>query len=196
MISHPQNEPKIIRRFTAVEDERLRDLVGQFGARKWRRIAVFMPGRTDRQCRDRYFNYLSPDFYNDKWTHEDDELLLQKHNEFGPQWSKMVHFFPGKTANNIKNRWNYSVCRLKEQREMLERTALARKLANAPAPTPNGSMILVPKEMSAILQTSLKTQPEARELIPPIGTFLSQLPTFSDPHHPSVPEDIDSRDAI
>ncbi|OHS99941.1 hypothetical protein TRFO_33551 [Tritrichomonas foetus] len=105
------------RRFTALEDQKLQELVGQFGARRWRRIAQFIPGRTARQCRDRYCNYLSPDFYNDKWTHDEDVLLWAKYQELGSQWAKMTTFFPGKNANNIKNRWNYSVSRMKPQIE-------------------------------------------------------------------------------
>lgn len=105
------------KRFTEFEDQKLRELVEQFGPRTWRRIAQLMPGRTARQCRDRYCNYLSPDFYNEKWTDEEDNLLIEKHKEFGPQWVKISAFFPGKNANNIKNRWNYRVSRLVQQKE-------------------------------------------------------------------------------
>lgn len=103
------------KRFTEFEDQKLRELVEQFGARRWRRIAQLMPGRTARQCRDRYCNYLSPDFYNEKWTDEEDNLLIEKHKELGPQWVKIAAFFPGKNANNIKNRWNYRVSRMVQQ---------------------------------------------------------------------------------
>ncbi|OHT06995.1 DNA-binding protein eta2 [Tritrichomonas foetus] len=100
------------RRFTEVEDQKLRELVGQFGARRWRQIAMCLPGRTARQCRDRYCNYLSPDFYNGEWTDQEDQLLIEKYQELGSQWTKLAVFFPGKNANNIKNRWNYRVSRL------------------------------------------------------------------------------------
>ncbi|KAK8885744.1 hypothetical protein M9Y10_041197 [Tritrichomonas musculus] len=105
------------KRFTEFEDQKLRELVEQFGPRRWRRIAQLMPGRTARQCRDRYCNYLSPDFYNEKWTDEEDNLLIEKHKELGPQWVKIAAFFPGKNANNIKNRWNYRVSRMVQQKE-------------------------------------------------------------------------------
>ncbi|OHS99485.1 Myb-like DNA-binding domain containing protein [Tritrichomonas foetus] len=112
LFQRPLGKTHTSRRFTAIEDQRLQELVGQFGARDWRSIAQYMPGRTARQCRDRYSNYLTPEFYNEVWTKEDDLLLYQKYLEYGSQWSKIVQFFPGKNANNIKNRWNYSVSRM------------------------------------------------------------------------------------
>ena len=148
--AHPKAETN--RRFTLLEDQRLKELVAQFGARRWQAIAQHMPGRTGRQCRDRYSNYLSPAFYNVKWTAEDDELLLQKHEEFGPQWTKLMSFFPGKTANNIKNRWNYSVSRLKEQREQ-------RMVEGKP---------YVPPERKGEVRP-------VRELLPPISSLIDSI---------------------
>ena len=51
-------DDKIMRRkFTPGEDERLRNIVLRNGPKKWQKIALEMPGRTARQCRDRYQNY-------------------------------------------------------------------------------------------------------------------------------------------
>ncbi|OHT13496.1 Myb-like DNA-binding domain containing protein [Tritrichomonas foetus] len=98
-------------KFSEEEDFRLRNLVTCFGAKKWVRIASMMPGRTARQCRDRYSNYLAPGFIQSEWSIEEDDLLLNKYLEYGSQWTRIREFFPNRTANSIKNRWNYSVSR-------------------------------------------------------------------------------------
>lgn len=99
------------RKFTPEEDEQLRRLVEENGAHKWDYIATSMPGRTGRQCRDRYQNYLCPGISRDEWTAEEERLLIEKHAEFGSHWAKMTRFFPGRTGTALKNRWNYYVSR-------------------------------------------------------------------------------------
>ncbi|CAN0034661.1 unnamed protein product, partial [Heterosigma akashiwo] len=40
--------------WTKEEDARLTELVAQFGARKWNKIAPHLPGRNGKQCRERW----------------------------------------------------------------------------------------------------------------------------------------------
>jgi hypothetical protein len=68
-----------------------------------------MPGRSGRQCRDRYRNYLCPGITTDQWTAEEDNLLRQKYAELGTQWAKIGKSFRGRTGTALKNRWNYYV---------------------------------------------------------------------------------------
>lgn len=98
-------------RFSTEEDERLNNLVKELGAKKWKAIAQRMPGRTAKQCRDRYCDYLNPSYLNSEWTQDEDQLLIEKYNIFGSQWSKMTQFFKGRNGNSLKNRWNYFICR-------------------------------------------------------------------------------------
>lgn len=93
------------RKFTPEEDRKLINLIARQGAKKWDRIALSMPGRTGRQCRDRFHNYLDPSLSNGPWTKEEDNLLEEKVNELGQHWNKIVNFFHGRSENNIKNRW-------------------------------------------------------------------------------------------
>lgn len=101
--------PTSRRKFTEEEDKTLRSLVETFGNKNWEFIAMYMPGRTGRQCRDRYRNYLVPGLFNGQWSPEEDNLLHQKFEELGPQWSRMMSYFPGRSANALKNRYNYFV---------------------------------------------------------------------------------------
>ncbi|KAK8888789.1 hypothetical protein M9Y10_033528 [Tritrichomonas musculus] len=116
-IEDPKNLPYYRKKFSFEEDQRLRMIVQRMGSKKWDQIAKYMPGRSGRQCRDRYQNYLIPGFFNGQWTKEEDELLIKKHNEFGSKWSKMTIFFKNRNANSIKNRWNYFLCKYAKDNE-------------------------------------------------------------------------------
>ena len=93
------------RHFTPEEDNRLRALVEAFNESNWASIAYFMPGRSQRQCRERYIGYLSPHLNTSAWSPEEDCLLIQKLQEYGPKWTTLVQFFKNRSDSNIKNRW-------------------------------------------------------------------------------------------
>lgn len=91
--------------FTKEEDEKIIALVKIFGKNQWTVISQFMEGRTAKQCRDRYSNYLIPGFFQGEWTEEEDKLLIKAYKEVGSKWSFIQNYFPNRSANNIKNRW-------------------------------------------------------------------------------------------
>lgn len=92
-------------KFSKEEDDTLIRLVDVNGPRHWEAIAAFMPGRTGRQCRDRFMNYLMPQLSNDPWTDEEDRILELKYAELGTHWARYVPFLQGRSSNAIKNRW-------------------------------------------------------------------------------------------
>ena len=71
----------------------------------WKNVAFYLPGRTARQCRDRWVNYLNPDITFRSWTERDDEILQEKFAEYGPKWSKILNHFPNRSYNDLKNRF-------------------------------------------------------------------------------------------
>ncbi|EAX96642.1 Myb-like DNA-binding domain containing protein [Trichomonas vaginalis G3] len=93
-------------RFTAEEDNLLKELVKDKKNKTWKEIANFLPGRTACQCRDRYNQYLFKEVVNKPWSSEEDEIIIEKYKIFGPHWVKISQFLPGRSGNNIKNRWN------------------------------------------------------------------------------------------
>lgn len=99
------------KKFSSEEDNQLKKLIDLYGAKKWDKIASLMPGRTGRQCRDRFTNYLESSLTNGPWTDNEDELLEKKVCEFGLHWNLIVKFFKGRSTNNIKNRWYTYVCK-------------------------------------------------------------------------------------
>jgi hypothetical protein len=94
------------RKFTAGEDEKLKDLVERYGTKSWEEIAQYMPERSARQCRDRFKNYLDNELISDPWQPHEDQLLLQKYREIGPKWVEISRLLPGRSGNTVKNRWH------------------------------------------------------------------------------------------
>lgn len=97
------------KKFSKEEDELLKKTVKIFGAKNWRLIASFIPGRNQKQCRDRYSNYLAPGICHTVWSDEEDKLLVEKYIKHGRKWSFLKTFFPNRTSNDIKNRFNYTI---------------------------------------------------------------------------------------
>jgi hypothetical protein len=92
--------------FTEAEDNALRQAIEQHGISDWFRIAAQLPGRNERQCRERWINYLSPTIINSAFTLQDDTLLLRLVATFGRKWWLLSQkFFPGRTNNFLKNRF-------------------------------------------------------------------------------------------
>ncbi|OHT05508.1 hypothetical protein TRFO_26784 [Tritrichomonas foetus] len=91
--------------FTTEEDKFLAELVSSQKCTNWHEVAQKLPGRTARQCRDRWTNYLSPSNSFAPWTKEEDLLVIEKVNEFGTRWSVIAKYIEGRSDNTIKNRW-------------------------------------------------------------------------------------------
>jgi myb proto-oncogene protein len=105
-LSHPiRGTPK--NKWTAAEDAMLTAAVAEFGLFDWPRVAVKVPGRTGKQCRERWVDKLSPDVALGEWSAEEDSILLAKESEFGHAWSKIREFLPGRSTGAVKNRWSW-----------------------------------------------------------------------------------------
>lgn len=64
-----------------------------------------MPGRTAKQCRERYNNHVDPGIKKDKiWTAEEDALVMQLHAEHHNQFAKIARNIPGRCYDDVKNR--------------------------------------------------------------------------------------------
>jgi hypothetical protein len=87
------------------EDELLLDTIWRYGAENWKQIANEVPGRTAKQCRERWIEQLDPILKHDDWTEEEDQLLIEQHQLLGNKWAEIAQNFPNRTDNQIKNRW-------------------------------------------------------------------------------------------
>jgi hypothetical protein len=115
------------RRFDPKEDKRLNALVNQYGTGNWDKVAEFMPDRSPRQCRERWTNYANPDLSHDPWTAEEDDLLLQKFEEFRPKWHTIALFFKNRSRNACRNRWQQLQKHCRNRRQQLQKQILPQQ---------------------------------------------------------------------
>ncbi|KAI1315936.1 hypothetical protein EDD11_000186 [Mortierella claussenii] len=93
--------------WTPEEDEYLRAAVQKYGDKteKWAKIAACVPGRTNKNCRKRWFHSLDPKLKKGPWTEEEDHLLRTGVEMFKGQWSKIAERIPGRTDDQCAKRW-------------------------------------------------------------------------------------------
>lgn len=101
--------------WTKEEDEALVCLVLQNKPKAWNLIASLLnstihkniPVRKGRQCRERWLNFLDPSLKKEKWSFEEDELLIGLHKELGNKWSEISRRIHGRNERAVKTRWNW-----------------------------------------------------------------------------------------
>lgn len=100
---HPSRQR--VGRWTSDEDKRLNVAVMLFGPKTWKKIAQFVPGRTQVQCRERWVNSLDPSLKRDQWTKEEDSKLKAAIEKYGYSWSKVASCLSPRTDNQCWRRW-------------------------------------------------------------------------------------------
>lgn len=103
------------RLWTADEDALLRRLAGA-APENWNVISTRLPGRTGKQCRERWLNHLRPDIRKGGWTPDEDSIIIREQARRGNRWSDIARLLPGRSDNAVKNRYNATL-----KRQMLAR---------------------------------------------------------------------------
>ena len=97
--------------WTAKEDALLKREMKALGHvwGKWALIAMQLPGRSGKQCRERWHNCLDPHISNDPWTEEEDLIIQMGVQAHGHRWTWIASKLKGRTDNAVKNRYNSTI---------------------------------------------------------------------------------------
>lgn len=101
--------------FSTSEDALLSAIIQSEPFRSWKEIALNFPGKSPKECRERWFNHLAPWINKGEWTNEEDELILQHVRLIGTKWDIIEKFLPGRTGKEIKNRYNSHLSKKSQQ---------------------------------------------------------------------------------
>jgi hypothetical protein len=86
------------------EDGILKQAYDQY-PKQWAKIATFLPGRSNQQCKQRWNYVLNTDIKSGPWTKEEDVLLQHGFQQYGKQWAKISEMIPGRTNIQCRNRY-------------------------------------------------------------------------------------------
>jgi hypothetical protein len=134
-LKKPTTTPKKLK-WTQSEDRTLTACVQQYGIGNWPTASQSLPGRTGKQCRDRWVNHLNPILNKEDWTSAEDEILISKQRLLGNAWSEISQWLPGRSLNSIKNRWS----------------SLSNRSAKKDRPTPAQVPPVIPSGCSDLLR--------------------------------------------
>ena len=77
----------------------------EYKGRKWKEIASHLKDRTDVQCLHRWQKVLNPAPVKGPWTKEEDEILLQMVEKYGPRnWNHIAGDLPGRIGEQCRER--------------------------------------------------------------------------------------------
>ncbi|KAK9064991.1 hypothetical protein SSX86_016374 [Deinandra increscens subsp. villosa] len=89
------------------EDDKLRAYIQRYGHWNWSLLPKFAGlSRGGKSCRLRWVNYLRPNIKHGNFSKEEDDMIVHLHNKLGNKWSAMAANLPGRSDNEIKNRWH------------------------------------------------------------------------------------------
>ncbi|TVU19695.1 hypothetical protein EJB05_35861 [Eragrostis curvula] len=93
--------------WTPEEDETLHRAVDAFEGRHWKKIAEFLPDRTEVQCLHRWQKVLNPELRKGPWTQEEDDIIINMVKKHGPKkWSMIAQSLDGRIGKQCRERWH------------------------------------------------------------------------------------------
>lgn len=143
-------------KWTPEQDKRLIDSIRKHGLESWVVIAKDVRGRTGKQCRERWLSALNPSISKERFTKEEDNMILEMQREMGNKWTIIASYLSkGRTAIGTKNRYNWLKNQQQKKKSEIKKTAPPKKTMNEkPLPIVNES----PAKLEATLVNNQQTQ--------------------------------------
>lgn len=112
-------EKRITHYWSKEDDRKLAKLVEKYKS-DWDLIAEKFSDKTSSQLANRWKNKLDPSLKKSKWTEEEDLVLKTLVLEFGYQWDNLAKYLKGRSAVDIKKRFNNVILASLGQRELIQ----------------------------------------------------------------------------
>ncbi|CAN7109258.1 unnamed protein product [Brassica rapa subsp. narinosa] len=146
-------------KWSSEEDKRLRVALTFFGAKNYNKIAQFVPGRTQSQCRARWKDSLDPRLNFGSWTEEEVTKYNEAVKEHGDSnWSKVASDVYSRTSKQCSRRWetlNPHLKLLKREAMRLRREAAVGNFVDRESERPH----LVASDFLALAERSFEPEP-------------------------------------
>ncbi|XP_021898224.1 transcription factor MYB114-like isoform X2 [Carica papaya] len=137
--------------WTKEEDYLLRKSVMQYGEGKWHLIPLLAGlNRCRKSCRLRWLNYLRPNIKRGSFAEDEVDQIIELHRLFGNR-------LPGRTANDVKNYWNYHLSRRFNSQDENKHKQITRKNTNIHAKPNSSTNSKSIREISQVKQQDIST---------------------------------------
>jgi myb proto-oncogene protein len=94
--------------WTEEEDQLLAHLISEMGT-KYTEIALSLPGRTGKQCRNRWLMTLDPALSKRPFSEEEYKVILKENQRLGNNWKAISDNLPGRTGALIGTHFHHVV---------------------------------------------------------------------------------------
>lgn len=146
-------------KWSSEEDKRLRVALTFFGAKNYNKIAQFVPGRTQSQCRARWKDSLDPRLNFGSWSEEEITKYNEAVEEHGvSNWPKVASHVYSRTSKQCSRRWetlNPHLKYLKREAVRLRREATIGNFVDRESERPH----LVASDFLALAERSFEPEP-------------------------------------
>lgn len=72
----------------------------------WRELAKSVPGRSNKDCRRRWWNSLADGTAKGPWSEEEDERLIEAVRIHGPTWSRVARVVKSRNPDQCSSHWS------------------------------------------------------------------------------------------
>lgn len=102
---------RVRRNWTPKEDELLRCAVRTAEAQQrpllWRELAKAVPGRSNKDCRRRWWNSLAEGNAKGPWAEEEDERLIVAVQKYGTNWTRVAQEVGSRGSDQCSSHWSH-----------------------------------------------------------------------------------------